>query len=49
MKLLKCWFVVEEVDVREAFTLKEAENAFSFGREVGERASRAVPGPEGNV
>ena len=35
-------FVVEQVDVREAFALEEAEDAFGFGGEVGERASRAV-------
>ena len=29
-------FVVEEVDVREAFGLEEAEDAFGFGGEVGE-------------
>ncbi len=38
-------FVVEEVDVREAFALEEAEDAFGFGGEVGECASRAVPAP----
>ena len=29
-------FVVEEVDVGEAFALEEAEDAFGFGGEVGE-------------
>ena len=47
VKSLERGFVVEEVDVGEAFALEEAENAFGFGGEVGERASRAVPGARG--
>jgi hypothetical protein len=34
--LLEGWFVVEEVDVGEAFALEEAEDSFGFGGEVGE-------------
>jgi hypothetical protein len=36
--------VIEEVDVREALGLEEAEDAFGARGEVGERVRRAVPG-----
>ena len=41
MVLFERGFVVEEVDMREAFRLEEAEDAFGFGGEVGERGEAA--------
>jgi hypothetical protein len=38
-------FIVEEVDVGEAFALEEAEDAFGFGGEVRKRGQ--TPGGDG--
>ncbi len=37
----ECRFVVEQVDVGEAFALEETEDALGFGGEMGERGETA--------
>ena len=43
--LCERWFVVEQIDVGEAFGLEEAEDALGFGGEVGEASEPGRPRP----